>query len=173
MAVQITRNDKDSNTLRKIARKCSDGFQASRLFALADVMDGEKRTVAAERHGMTRQTLRDWVHRYNDEGVSGLKDRHRTGCKPILNDEQWDDLARIVRAGPDPDKDGVARWRQVDLRDWLAREHGIICHERTVGKWLHKLGFACITTRPKHLKNDPKAIELFKKVYRYSPHIIT
>jgi transposase len=24
---------------------------------------------------MDRQTLRDWVHRYNDEGLAGLRDR--------------------------------------------------------------------------------------------------
>ena len=165
MAVEITRTDHSSSELRAEARKCRDGLQASRLFALADVMEGERRGVAAERHGMTRQTLRDWVHRYNDESVPGLINYNGQGRKPILTEAQWDDLARVIRAGPDIQKDGVARWRQVDLRDWLAREHGINCHERTIVKWLKQLGFAHITSRPKHLKNKPEALELFKKLY--------
>ena len=164
MAVQITRIDKSSTELRRLARRCGNGLQASRLFALADVMDGAQRGIAAERHGMTRQTLRDWVHRFNDEGVSGLKDYHRTGRKPTLTEAQFDDLARVVRTGPDIKKDGIARWRQSDLCKWIAREHGIKCHERTIGKWLKKLGFVCITSRPQHLKNAPQAIELFKKL---------
>lgn len=163
MAVQITRTDKSSNDLRAIARQCDNGLQASRLFALADVMDGSRRGDAAARHGMTRQTLPDWVHRYNDEGVEGLKDRPRSGCKPMLNDVQQEALADAVRAGPELEKDGVIRWRRVDLRNWLAREYKISCHERTVGKWLNKLGFVRMSARPKHLKNDPEAITAFKK----------
>ena len=135
MAVEITRMDKSSSELRSTARKCRDGLQASRLFALAEVIDGSRRGVSAERHGMTRQTLCDWVHRYNAEGVPGLKDYPGQGRKPVLTEAQWEDLARVVREGPDIAQDGVARWRLVDLRDWLAREHKVKCHERTVSKW--------------------------------------
>ena len=37
--------------------------------------EGVDRTTAAKSCGMDRQTLRDWVHRYNAEGVAGLLDR--------------------------------------------------------------------------------------------------
>ncbi len=163
MTIKITRTDKSSNDLRKLARKCGNVLQSSRLFAIAEIMDGTSREDAAIRHGMTRQTLRDWVHRFNGDGVDGLKDRHRSGRKPRLNEAQKAALSEAVRDGPTLEKDGIARWRQVDLQDWLLREQGVKCHERTVGKWLNNLGFAHITARPKHLKNDSKAIETFKK----------
>lgn len=163
MTIKVTRTDKDSNDLRKLARKCGNVLQSSRLFAIAEIMDGASREDAAIRHGMTRQTLRDWVHRYNDEGVEGLKDLHRSGRKTRLDESQKIALSKAVRDGPTMEKDGVTRWRRVDLQDWLLREHGVECHERTVGKWLKKLGFVHITARPKHLKNDPEAIETFKK----------
>jgi len=35
------------------------------------VLDGLDRKMAAETCGMNRQTLRDWVHRYNAEGLAG------------------------------------------------------------------------------------------------------
>jgi hypothetical protein len=72
-ALQITRTDHTGATLRALAAKGRDGAQVRRLLAMAMVLEGRARSVAASSNGMDRQTLRDWVHRYNDEGVDGLK----------------------------------------------------------------------------------------------------
>ncbi len=74
MAVAITRTDLSAEELRGAAQRTKDSYQARRLLALAPVLDG-----AARAAGMDRQTLRDWVHRYNAEGVEGLCDRARSG----------------------------------------------------------------------------------------------
>lgn len=50
---------------------------------------------------MDRQTLRDRVHRYNDEGLDGLSDAHRSGCPPVLSGEQMRELKALLLAGPD------------------------------------------------------------------------
>ena len=47
--------------LRQAARHETDGRVSSRLFALANVLEGMDRETAARQAGMTRQTLRDWV----------------------------------------------------------------------------------------------------------------
>ena len=71
-----------------MARVASDPDHARRLLAIASILEGASRTDAAKSFGMERQTLRDWVHRYNAEGVGGLKDRPRSGRKPLLKGEQ-------------------------------------------------------------------------------------
>jgi transposase len=43
------------------------------------VLDGSDRKSAAETCGMDRQTLRDWVHRYNADGLGGLHDLKTPG----------------------------------------------------------------------------------------------
>ena len=43
---------------------------AARLIALANVLDGMSREAAAHAAGMDRQTLRDWVIRFNAKGAS-------------------------------------------------------------------------------------------------------
>ena len=59
------------------------------MLALALVLEGASRTEAAQAAGMDRQTLRDWVHRYNEEGLAGLTDRHgEVGPKRLLSPEQ-------------------------------------------------------------------------------------
>ncbi len=71
------RDDYDSLALRNLARRSRDPRQVRRLLALAAAYDGMSRTEAAKVCGMDRQTLRDWAHRFNDEGPDGLK--HRSG----------------------------------------------------------------------------------------------
>ncbi|WP_245396764.1 helix-turn-helix domain-containing protein, partial [Jiella sonneratiae] len=65
MAVEITRTDHSSAALRAAAAKSLDAKAARRMLAIALVLDGVDRRSAAETCGMDRQTLRDWVHRYN------------------------------------------------------------------------------------------------------------
>jgi transposase len=112
---------------------------------------------------MDRQTLRDWVHRYNAEGLAGLRDRPRSGRKPRLTPEQEAELAAAVERGPDPERDGVVRWRRVDLRALIEARFAVRLHERSVGKVLRRLGFARLSVRPKHPKADEAAQEAFKK----------
>lgn len=69
------RGDPDG-LLRKLAKAETDGRVARRILAIANALDGMSRKAAAEAVGMDRQTLRDWVLRYNELG--GLTDRRRS-----------------------------------------------------------------------------------------------
>ncbi len=162
-SVEITRRDMTPSELRAAAGRVKDGRVARRMLAIALVLEGVDRKSAAESCGMDRQTLRDWVHRYNSEGLAGLANRGGGGRKPRLTPTQKAKLAAWVEAGPDPERDGVVRWRCVDLKRRIETEFGVQLHERTVGKYLSGLGFRRLSVRPQHPKNDPAAQEAFKK----------
>ena len=115
-AVRIIRLDLTAKDLRAAAGREKDGSAARRMLALAMVLDGVDRKSAAESCGMDRQTLRDWVHRYNAKGLRGLHDLKTPGPKPKLTAEQQAELAKLVEAGPDPARHGVVRRRRVDGR---------------------------------------------------------
>lgn len=163
MAVAITRKDMSARELRAAAAKTADAKAARRMLALALVLEGADRKTAAETCGMDRQTLRDWVHRYNVEGLEGLSNRRSPGPSPRLSPAQKAELARMVREGPDPAVDGVVRWRRVDLQRRIEDRFGVAMHERTVGKQLAALGFRRLSVRSHHPKSDPDAQETFKK----------
>lgn len=163
MAVEITRPGASAEGLRRVASQTRDAAQARRCLALALVLEGASRTEAARAAGMDRQTLRDWVHRYNDEGVDGLRSRRSPGRPPVLTASQMAELAEIVETGPDPEADGVVRWRRVDLQAVIHERFGVEVHERTVGKLLGRLGYGHLSTRPRHPKADPEAQAAFKK----------
>ncbi|MGD9614415.1 MAG: winged helix-turn-helix domain-containing protein [Alphaproteobacteria bacterium] len=77
--------------------------------------------------------------------------------------EQKAELAALIEAGPDFARDGVVRWRCVDLRELILTRRNIAYHERTIGKLLRRLGFSHISARPRHRGQDPAAIDGFKK----------
>jgi len=157
------RQDFDAATLRRLATTVKDADQVRRLLALAAVYDGQSREEAARIGGMDRQTLRDWVHRFNEEGADGLINAKSPGRPPKLSKEQMEELRRLVEAGPDPEKDGVARWRCVDLKRVLGERFGVDLSEVSLGRVLKKLGFSHISARPLHPKQDREAIATFKK----------
>src|SRR6202161_4172390 len=90
------REDYSAAELRALARRSKDVNQSRRLLSLAAVRDGTDRGAAARIGGMDRQTLRDWVHRFNAAGPDGLFDHWTEGPKPRLSPEQLAEFAAIV-----------------------------------------------------------------------------
>jgi len=160
------RGDFSGDELRRLARASRDAKQVRRLLALAAIRDGGSRTEAARIGGVGLQIVRDWVVRFNAEGPEGLIDRKAPGKMPSLNATQRAALARAVEDGPEPWRDGVVRWRLIDLVQWLWEEFRVSVSETTVGRELRALGFRKLSARPRHYAQDPEAAEAFKKVSR-------
>lgn len=163
MAVRITRSELTAVELRAASAKCTDGAQVRRMLALALVLEGRPRTEAAALNGMDRQTLSDWVHRFNADGVDGLKSRKSPGREPFLTAGQKAELRELVIQGPDPEVHKVVRWRCADLRAEVARRWSVEVHESTIGAWLGELGLTRLQPRPVHPKKDAEAETTFKK----------
>ena len=160
----LTRDDHTAAELRRTTARCRDSDAARRMLALALIKEGRSRTEAAQSCGMDRQTLCDWVHRYNEAGLPGLSDKMgRTGPKPRLSPGQQAEIAALVRKGPDPVQDGVVRWRRSDLARVIKARFDVVLAERTVGGLLHRLGFSHVSPRPRHPKADVAAQALFGK----------
>ncbi len=162
-SLPVTRTDHTAAGLRLLAGKCQDAAQVRRLLALACVLEGWPRGAAAAQNGMDRQTLCDWVRRYNDAGVAGLKSQVSAGRARALTGAQMAELRALVIEGPDPDVHQVVRWRCADLRAEVARRFAVTVHESTIGKWLNQLRLTRLQPRPFHPKKDAAAEQAFKK----------
>jgi transposase len=154
------RRDMTAAVLRKKARQETDVLRASRMLGIANVLDGMDRASAAKSAGMDRQTLRDWVHRYNQEGLPGLYNRPTGHPERRLTDAQEREIEALVATPPEGT---LVRWRCVDVKKEIEKRYGVVLHERSVEKLLKRLGFRRMSVRPVNPENDPEAIATFKK----------
>src|SRR5678815_5033484 len=87
------------------------------------------------------------------------------GAPGKLSKEHKVFLARLVEEGPIPAVHGVVRWRACDLIMRLHEEFGISVSDDTVYRALKELGYSHVSARPKAYKQDPEAMEAFKKTF--------
>src|SRR4051795_7966606 len=157
------RTDYTAGEVRRLGKRAKDAAQARRLLAIAAVLDGASRTEAAKIGGMDRQTLRDWVIRFNQQGPDALVNIPSPGMPPKLDATHRAFLARLVEDGPIPAVHGVVRWRACDLIMRMQEEFGLSVSDDTIYRALKELGFSHVSARPKAYRQDPGAVEAFKK----------
>ena len=148
------RKDRTPAALRKLAKDETDPRVTRRILAIANALSGMNRAEAASSAGMDRQTLRDWVIRYNAHGVAGLVDRWAGGRPAILDETQQVELLEVVLKGPDPVKDGFCAFTRDDL---------VAIAKTSMGRLLRRLGLTRQKPRPNHPLKDPAAEAAFKK----------
>jgi transposase len=163
VAVVIKRTDFTAASLRAAAVCADDPAVARRALAIAMVIDGYPRATAAELAGTERQTLRDWVHRFNAEGLEGLSDRPRPSRLAFLSAEQMKQVEAWVEAGPELKTGGVVRWRRIDLVERIKATFDVTLDGRSVGRLLRLLDFRRLAVRPQHPESDDAAQDAFKK----------
>src|SRR3974377_671521 len=162
IAVRTTYSSKE---LRRLASRVKNAGQARRLLAIAAVLDGASRQEAAMVGGMDRQTLRDWVMRFNQQGPAGLINKSAPGAPGKLSKKHKAFLTRLLVEGPIPAIHGVVRWRACDLVIRLHEEFGLSLSDDTVYRALKEFGFSHVSARPKAYRQDKAAGEAVKKIF--------
>ncbi len=156
------RGDRTPAVLRKLAKAEANTRVARRLLAIANALSGMSRKEAAEAAGMDRQTLRDWVIRYNAHGLDGLCDCWGEGRPPRLEAHEQAELIGIVLEGPDPES-GLSAFTREDLVRLCEARFGKTFHPASLGRILKRLGFSRQKARPGHPQKDPAQAEAFKR----------
>lgn len=147
-----------------LSRSADNARTSHRFLAIRDLRMGESRSSIHQRYGITPTTLWEWVKRYHEQGADGLRDAPRSGRPCKLTDEQLASFKQRIEGGPSYEKDGMVRWRAVDIQRVLREEYNLEYSSLSGVRGLcHALGFSYLTTRPSHPRRDGEAIDAFKK----------
>ena len=152
-----------AETLRQMVRTESRPRVSIRMLAIAALLDGLDRTSAARQFGMSRNVLRIWVTRYNQDGVAGLVDRWSDGPSAKLSDEQQAQLRATVQDGAELERDGITAFRVVDICALTERAFGVRYSRSGMQRLLHAIGCSWLVPRPRHPHADAAAQAAFKK----------
>jgi len=85
--------------------------------------------------GKTRTWAYKWLHRFDKDGLEGLKDKKRTGRPP---DVPKDVMIKIRQELADSN---TAGWDFRQVMDLIYRKTGVRYHEVHIYRLLHKWGF--------------------------------
>lgn len=133
-----------------------------RIRAVLAVARGHHVPTVARAMSVAERAVRNWVHRYNREGLVGLQDGRR-GRRCRLSQAQLGEVRERIRAGPKPE-DGVCSLRAKDIQRIVQKEFQVRYARSSVYYLLHhQLGMSYLKPRPLHRKADPQAQAAFKK----------
>ena len=141
----------------------SDALQRDRYRAVLMALDGDEAVEIAEALGRARRSVQDWVYAYRDGGVDDLLPGKSPGRPTKLPREREAEFKARLNAGPRPQDGGVCTLRGKDVVSILEREFGVTYSLDGAYDLLERLGYSCLTPRPRHEKNDPAAMAEFKE----------
>lgn len=110
-----------------------------RYLALALIASGRTLQQAAAQLRRRRQTIADWIQRYNESGLSGLQPGFHSRAMPALTEAEFNAL-RIVLSRP-PKENGFSgmRWRSRQVAEFIEKAFGKRVHPETARRYLRRL----------------------------------
>jgi len=152
----------ESINFKSLIAKETNGRMWVRLMALSQIKDGANNTQAARNLHISRRIVNDWVKRFYEQGLDGLKEKPRSGRPCALNQQQLTQLSEYIRQNSIKENGG--RLKAQTLVIYIAQEFNIEYTTFNVYRLLHQLGFSWITSRSKYPKQSEEIQEDFKKI---------
>jgi len=149
--------------LQEEIRRSKDARYTHRLHAVLLVAQGMSSSEVAHLLGDGVRTVQLWVHRFKDEGLSGLKNKPRPGRPPKLSEEQLLEIGNALRSTPEECGISGNLWDGKTLSAFISKEYTIQLGVRQCQRLFHKLGFRYRKPRPLIAGTDPAVKEEFKK----------
>ena len=142
-------------------RKAQDPVERSHWQIIWLVAQKKPTGEISEVTGYSASWIYTIVHRYNQQGPSGVGDRlhGNAGGTFILSAEQQQQLEHDLDAGA---PDG-GLWTGPKVARWIFVHTGRQVHPQRGWEYLKRLGYSKRVLRPRHAKADVAAQEVFKK----------
>jgi transposase len=128
------------------------------------LLAGEEGLTAAEIARIVRQneqTVRNWLKRYQAEGLEGLADAPRSGAPRKVDSAYRQQVVSIVRQRPRSLEQPFSSWTLRRLVDYMAEQRGIRVSPDTVRLILREADI--VLSRPQHKVTSPDPEYAVKK----------
>lgn len=144
-------------------RRSRDSRYDHRLHAVLLVAQGMSCPQVGRWLGDASRTVEYWVHRFEEEGLSGLVDLERPGRPSRLNDEQYRKIGEVLRQSPLDVGLGTNLWDGKTLSKFIESRFGVSLGVRQCQRLFRQLGFRMRKPRPVIARADAEKQEEYKK----------
>lgn len=154
------------SVLQSEIRRSADARYDHRLHAVLLVAQGMTCPQVGRMLGDAPRTVEYWVHRFERQGVAGLKERPRSGRPRRLTEEQLEEIARVLHGSPAEVGLGTHLWDGKALSAFIEQQYGVKLSVRQCQRLFRDLGFWLRKPRSLIAHRDPEVQEAYKK----TPH---
>ena len=152
---------RQSQDLDELVRRISherNAKQRDRYRAVWWALRGNSSFWIADKLDRGRASVQRWVYAYRDGGLDAIIVKPRPGRPTKLTKDQTQAFTDRLEAGPTAADGGRCTLRGKDVVRILDQEFGVSYSLQGAYDLLHRLGYCCLTPRPRHRKNDPQAM---------------
>ena len=137
-----------------------------RLYAVYQVSLGQPSRKLEELYNTSFKQITNWVHRFEKEGIEGLRDKAGRGRSSRLNEGRRNRL--VVLLGESPEEYGYnsATWTGPMLIEWVNKEYGILYKKGQIYNILKKLGFSLQRGKGIFAEADEQKQDVFKNTLK-------
>ena len=134
-----------------------------RLYAVYQISLGQSTRKLESLYNTSFKQICNWVHRFEKEGIDGLKDRPKSGRRPKLNKDQLNELNNVLQNNrPDQYGYNTASWDGPILIDYIKKKYKVEYKKAQVYNILKSLGFTFQKRRAKYPEANKEKREEFK-----------
>ena len=137
-----------------------------RLYAVYQVALGQPSRKLEELYNTSFKQITNWVHRFEQEGIDGLRDKEGRGRTARLNDGQRTHIQSLIKENPEDHGYNSATWTGPMLIEWIEKEYGIIYKKAQIYNILKSLGFSYQKGRGIFPETDAEKQEVFKEALK-------
>jgi transposase len=111
-------------------------LRAGRLFAR-----GWRQADVARRIGVDPRRVNDWHKRWQAGGLQALRSKGPVGGKSKLDQRQWRELERVLKAGPKAAGFDAGGWTLARIASVVAEQFGVVYHRYGLWYLLRRRGW--------------------------------
>ncbi len=152
------RQPHDLDELTRRIRCERNAKQRDRYRAVWWALEGHSSYWIADKLDRGRASVQRWVYAYRDGGIDAVVIRTQPGRPTKLPRAQEQAFKQRLEGGPTDADAGRCTLRGKDVVRILKREFAVAYSLDGAYDLLHRLGYSCLTPRPRHRKNDPQAM---------------
>jgi len=133
-------NRSEPSEIKKVLSENEAYTVALRLHMVYMVSLGNSCRKLAEISHISFKQITNWVHRFEDEGIEGLKDRKGRGRHGALTSERFEEIKSVIlNENPQKYKFTGKVWTGPIIKQWIKNEYGITFQTTQIYNLLEKL----------------------------------
>src|ERR1017187_1709860 len=156
----------DPESIKALFRKDERYTIGIRLYAVLQVAMGQPSRKLEDLYNTSFKQITNWVHRFEIEGLEGIKDKEGRGRKPLLSEEQRAALHRLLNEGPQDHGYNTSTWTGPMLIEWVKNNYGIEYKKAHIYNIIKSLGFTYQKGKGIFPETDKEKQEAFKEALK-------